>query len=154
MRKTLFALLAIALLVLVACAPKEAPTEPIVQPPAEQPAVAEPTPVAPPVSPKTGLLVPLSNVVCVGDTISAVVTNVGDETWVMGENVKIYLNAGIDKEPGCDKTTLEPGESTTCDGLDWPIVQKAGKKNILQVVAAGERYELVEVYCQAAAAEE
>lgn len=148
MRKALFALLAVALLVLVACAPKEAPapepTAPVAQP---EPAPA-PVVTAPPVQEKTGLLVPLSSISCEGSIITATVTNVGDEDWVLGENMKIYLNAAIDKEPGCAETTLAPGESTVCDGIDWPVVLKAGKKNVLQVVAAGQRYAFEEVYCE------
>ena len=152
MKKALFALLAIALLVLVACAPKEAP-EPEPVAPEPEPTVTEPVVTEPVVQEKTGLLVPLSGISCVGDTITATVTNVGDEDWVLGENAKIYLNAGIDKEPGCAETTLAPGESTLCDAIDWPIVQQAGKKNILQVVAAGERYAIEEVFCTENAAE-
>ncbi|MCK4588987.1 MAG: hypothetical protein KAT77_00970 [Nanoarchaeota archaeon] len=153
MKKALFALLAIALLVLVACAPKEPAPEPAPAPVPEPEPAPAPVVIEPPVQEKTGLLVPLSSISCVGDTIIATVTNVGDEEWVIGENAKIYLNAGIDKEPGCEKTTLAPGESTVCDGIDWPIVQKAGKKNILQIVAAGERYAFEEVYCTESAAE-
>ena len=147
MRKALFALLAVSLLVLVACAPKEAPAPEPAAPVAQPEPAPAPVVTAPPVQEKTGLLVPLSGISCEGSVITATVTNVGDEDWVLGENMKIYLNAAIDKEPGCEKTTLAPGESTVCDAIDWPIVQQAGKKNILQVVAAGQRYAFEEVYC-------
>jgi|GEM_PF-4490780 len=150
MRKTLFALLAIALMVLaVACMAPEGEEGPIGEVPPAEPVV----PVEPVTVPVAELEL-LTDVVCANGMISGVITNNGEEAWTLNEDIKVILNGGWDKEPGCDKTTIEPGESMVCDGIDFPIVQKPGKKNVVVVVADGSR-ATEEVYCpEAPAAEE
>lgn len=150
MKKVLFALLVIALVALVACAPEEEPTAPTTP---TTPTTPSTTPTAPsdgetdtqpttPTAPAGGEL--LTDVNCMGDTISAVVTNVGEETWEIAD-IKIYLNAGIDEDPGCEKDSLEPGESTVCDQIDWPVVVP-DRKNVVQVIK--DTYKAtVEVVC-------
>ncbi|MBW2963175.1 hypothetical protein KY306_00160 [Candidatus Woesearchaeota archaeon] len=149
MRKILVALLAIALMVLaVACMAPEEEAGPIGEAP-----VAEPVVPIEPVTVPVAELELLADVVCANQIISAVITNNGEEAWTLNDDIKVILNGGWDKEPGCDKETIEPGENMACNAIDFPIVQIPGKKNVLVVVADGSR-ATVEVYCQEAAAAE
>lgn len=153
MKRILFALLAIALLSLVACAPKEttptAPTGPVTPAPAPAPEPA--APVEQPTAPGA-LANPFVSATCVGEVIKITIANVNDVAWTLGENMKIYLNAGIDTTPGCEKEVLEPGETMTCDQIDYPKVFPT-RENVVQIVAAGERFTVSAISCTAAAAE-
>lgn len=156
MKKILFALLAIALLTLVVgCAkkevapvvtePKPAP-EPVVAPVEEN--VVEPVINEPATQVETVLDNPFMGAICQEDnTIKVTITNINEEDWVLGENAKLYLNAGIDEEPGCDKTTLKPGESMTCNKIDWPKVVPSPRENQVQLVVSGIRYTVRGIYC-------
>jgi len=148
MKKALFALMAIALMVLVACAaPKAEEPAPVSDQPVAEPTPApEPTPVAPIVTPSGSQLNLLTDVVCVNGKISAIVTNTGDTTWDVASDVDIVLNGGIDEVPGCDKESIAPGESTLCDSIDWPKVSNPGKINAVVVVADGSR-QTVKTVC-------
>ncbi len=130
MKKIIFIGLILVMILLSSCAPEiTTPEEQILE-------------KAPPTEP-TAPLTYLSNVVCEGDTIQATVTNTGDETW---KGIKTFLNGGWDKEPGCEKYDLEPGESTVCTAIDFPIVYRNNKQNVVQIDANGES-ELVKINC-------
>lgn len=150
MKKALFALLAIALMVMAfgCMAPEEeAPAAPVVQDePLPEP---EPTTTTPETTPSGAQVSMLTDVVCLGDRITATIANTGDADWVLNEDIKIILNGGWDKEPGCAAESLAPGENMVCDQIDFPIVQKAGKKNVVVVTAAGER-QTEDIVCAAA----
>lgn len=154
MRKILFALLAIALVVLVACSPKTAePTAPVGDQPLAAPTPAEETTATDSVAPAPELEL-VSNGVCADGLISVVVTNTNDVAWTLADDVKIILNGGWDKTPGCDQETLEPGQTTACSSIDFPIVNKPGKKNVLVVTAKGARGQATIICPEAAATEE
>lgn len=142
MKKIMFVGLVLSMILLFACAPMEV-AEPETTPPAEEaPPIVEETPSAAPESAEMEVLpestIPesyLTDLECDEDAIKVTVTNLGDEAW---EGINVYLNGGWDKEPGCEKYELEPGESTTCDAIDFPVVYQGGKENVVQIDANGK----------------
>jgi hypothetical protein len=142
MRKLIFIGLILVMILLSACAPEiTTPEEQIPEeaPPTEQvpiePVIEEPKQTVPSTY--------LSNVVCEGDTIQATVTNIGTKSW---KGIRTFLNGGWDKEPGCEKFDLEPGESTVCTTIDFPIVYRSNRQNVVQIDANGES-ELIKINC-------
>ena len=109
--------------------------------PAEVPA---PAPVAPVVEPETPVLpeaeVPteyagesemVTSAVCADGKVGAIITNVANIPVTLMAEWKIQIRGLVVKEPGCDKTTLEPGESTTCTTLNGPFPVMDGENEII-----------------------
>ncbi len=73
----------------------------------------------------------VTKAVCADEKIGAVITNIGNTTVSYGKEWKALLRGMVVKEPGCDKTVLEPGESTTCTTLNgnFPVVE--GKNEVV-----------------------
>jgi hypothetical protein len=73
----------------------------------------------------------VTNAVCADGKVGAVITNVADTTVTLNKEWKVLLRGMVVKDPGCDKTVLEPGESTTCTTLSgtFPLVE--GKNEIV-----------------------
>lgn len=108
--------------------------------PAEVPAA----PAAPVVEPETPVLpepeVPteyagesemVTSAVCADGVVGAVITNVADTPVTLMNEWKVLIRGLVVKEPGCDKTTLEPGESTTCTTLNGPFPVMDGENEII-----------------------
>jgi len=125
MKKTtiIFVLAVIACLVLVGCKPTTepgAPTQPTVpEQPAEEP--TEPEAPAKVIETKGNIL---TDVKCVGDNIQGKIVNVLNTATDISD-IRVIFN-GMVVNPQlleCDKTTLNPGESTTCQALQgiFPI---------------------------------
>lgn len=139
MKKIIFFGLVLLMILLFACAPGTVPEAGIEEVP-EAPIVNEtPTTASEPVVevlPESTIPSSyLTDLACDGDAIRITVTNLGNKTW---EGINTYLNGGWDKDPGCEKYNLGPGESTTCTAIDFPVVYRDGKENIVQIDANGE----------------
>ncbi|MFC1801444.1 hypothetical protein ACFLZB_03190 [Nanoarchaeota archaeon] len=147
MKKTLFALLVIAMMVLVGCSAPEADdsadTTPVVDDTTTTDTEPEPTPTV-----AVEDLELLTDVVCVNGKINMIITNNAEEDWTINDDVKIILNGGWDEEPGCDKEVLASGESTLCEEVDFPVVLDT-RKNVLVVRADGQTAK-EEIYCEEA----
>ncbi|MEE9525579.1 MAG: hypothetical protein V3V78_03160 [Candidatus Woesearchaeota archaeon] len=66
----------------------------------------------------------VTSAVCADGKVGAVITNVADTTVTLAREWKILIRGLVVKDPGCDKTTLEPGDSTVCTTLNgaFPVV--------------------------------
>jgi hypothetical protein len=145
MKKILFTLLVIVMMMLVGCSAPDgddsADTTPVTDDTETVDTEPEPTPSVAPED-----LELLTDVVCVNGKIHAVFSNNADKDWTINDNVKFILNGGWDEEPGCDKEVLSPGESTLCEEIDFPVVLDT-RKNILVVRADGQTAK-EEIYCE------
>ena len=73
----------------------------------------------------------VTSAVCADGVIGAVITNVAETTLTIVGDVKFLLRGMVVKEPGCDKTALEPGESTTCTTLNGPFQVASGQNEVI-----------------------
>jgi len=60
----------------------------------------------------------VSSAACANGKLSLTLTNIERTSWAIGTDVTFYVNTVTDSTPGCGKSTLAPGESTTCTTLD------------------------------------
>jgi len=107
-------------------APAEVPQAPVVEEP-EAPVLPEaevPTEYA-------GEAEMVTSAVCADGKVGAVLTNVADQEVTLMDEWKVQIRGLVVKEPGCDKTTLAPGESTTCTNLNGPFPVVSGLNEIV-----------------------
>jgi archaellum component FlaF (FlaF/FlaG flagellin family) len=110
-------------------APETPPEEEPEQPPAEEPKVEL-----------------LSGLKCSGDNVQGTITNVLD-TQLLVEDIRVLFNGKV-VEPvtlRCDKTVLEPGESTFCASLQGALPPASGENTVAVVV--GEKSTTKKVNC-------
>ncbi|MBW2995680.1 hypothetical protein KY332_00095 [Candidatus Woesearchaeota archaeon] len=111
-------------------AEEEAPPAPVVEGPV-LPEAEVPTEYA-------GEAEMVTSAVCADGVIGAVITNVAENTVVLATDVKMLLRGMVVKEPGCDKTALEPGESTTCTTLNGPFAVVEGQNEVIIRIAGAK----------------
>lgn len=78
-----------------------------------------------------------TQVSCEDMVISVVVKNTGDETWILQRvpggpwtNVG-FMNRGVaDATPGCEKDSIEPGESTVCSTIDMVVIEGENRVSV------------------------
>ena len=146
-RKLLFCILAVLVIALVGC--KKAPEAPVTPPPVvETPVVEEPVLPTPEV-PTTyaGEKELVTNAVCANGKVGAVITNVLDTNVVLGTDVKFLLRGMVVKSPGCDKTELAAGESTTCTTMSGTVPLVPGVNEVV-VRVTGAKEGLASVNCE------
>jgi hypothetical protein len=81
----------------------------------------------------------VTNAVCTEEgKIGAVITNIADSTVEIGKDIKILLRGLVVKTPGCDKTELAPGESTTCTTLNGPFPVISGQNEVVVRIAGAK----------------
>ena len=120
--------------------------------PAQAPAPVIPGPTAPTLPeaevPTTyeGDAEMVTQAVCADGKVGAVITNVASETLTVGTEIKFLLRGMVVKEPGCDKTEVAPGESTTCTTMNGNFAVSSGKNEVV-VRIAGAKEGLATVTC-------
>ncbi len=109
--------------------------KPVEVPEAPAPVVEEPVePVLPEPEVPTqyaGEAEMVTSAVCADGVVGAVITNVADTQVTLMSEWKVLIRGLVVKEPGCDKTTLEPGESTTCTTLNGPFPVIDGENELI-----------------------
>jgi uncharacterized protein YceK len=56
-----------------------------------------------------------TNIECIDDrTLELTLINIESAALEIADDIKFYVNTALDSTPDCGKTTLAPGESTTC----------------------------------------
>lgn len=73
----------------------------------------------------------VTQAVCADGKVGAVITNVADKTLQVGTEIKFLLRGMVVKSPGCDKTELAPGESTTCTTMNGDFKVVSGKNEVI-----------------------
>lgn len=129
MKKILFFILAIVLL-LTACKIAEIQSEvaeEITEEPTEAEEVIEETIIQ---EPSAAIL---SGLKCIDDKIEGVITNTQDQAAELNKEIKVIINGLIVIDPECDKSTLEPGESTVCSDLSGHFTIRTGKVNTVKL---------------------
>ena len=148
MKKILFVVLAMSLLLLAACkAPVEETVEepvveaPVVESPVVEEPVAEPelTGEPAPVETVTPELEMFSEARCLDEHIEAVLTNPTEETLTIGKDAKIIINGLLSSYPVCDQETIAPGESVYCEDITGPLTIRKGQVIKIQVNMKTER---------------
>ena len=124
---TIYYVVAVVVIVLIAVFMMRKPAD---VPPAVEP-TPEPEPVVEPVAPVLpepevptdykGEVEMVSKMACVDGVASGRITNTDTVKWVYGKDFKVLIRGLVVHEPGCDKTELEPGESTDCTTLNGPF---------------------------------
>ena len=138
-KKNMYYLIAaVVVIVVVAFLLMRKPAEVPATPPAEKPAEQGlPEPEAP--TEYKGEANAITNAVCSNGKIGAVLTNVADAKVVIGKDLKVQVNSLPVANPGCDKTELEPGESTTCTAVNGPFqVVKGQNEVVVRIIGAKE----------------
>jgi hypothetical protein len=139
----------IVIVVIVAVVMMQKPAEVPVEE-AEEEEVVEEEPVLPePEVPSeyAGEAEMVTSAVCADGKIGAIITNVADETVMLGSSMIFQLRGMVVKEPGCDKTELAPGESTTCTQLNGNFALVTGQNEVL-VRLAGAKEGKATVTCE------
>ncbi len=131
MKKTLFALVLLVILI-YGCAPidKKAPeiktTESDIEPGLP--------PVLPELQQTETAKEILSELKCINNTrIEGVITNIQEQSLTFTKDLKVIVNGLIVIDPECDKTTLEPGESTFCADLSGHYNVRADRVNTIKI---------------------
>jgi len=141
----LLAAVIIVIIIAVLLLRKPAPAAPETQAPTapETPAVQAPE------TPTTyeGEANAIANVVCAGGKIGGKLTNIGATKVTIGNELKVLLRGMVVKDPGCDKTALEPGESTTCTAMNGPFKVISGQNEIV-VRITGAKESQATVTCE------
>ena len=101
--------------------------------PAEEPVIEQPT----------ATIELLSEVRCTEERIVGVLTNTFDQTIEVQKDIQLHINGLINRELGCEKTTLEPGESTFCETLNGRYPVRSPGNNRLTAVLDGSSYDEV-----------
>ena len=138
-KKNMYYLIAaVVVIVVVAFLLMRKPAEVPATPPAEQPAEQGlPEPEAP--TEYKGEANAITNAVCSNGKIGAIITNIVDNKVTIGNELKVLLRGMVVKDPGCDKTSLEPGESTTCTAVNGPFqVVKGQNEVVVRIIGAKE----------------
>ena len=138
-KKNMYYLVAVVVLVvvLVAVFMMRKPAEVPVAPPAPVEEVEE-GPVLPEAEVPTeyaGEAEIVTQAVCADGKVGAVITNVADVEVTLMKEWKVLLRGLVVKEPGCDKTVLAPGESTTCTTLNGPFPVVSGQNEVVVRIA-------------------
>ena len=82
----------------------------------------------------------VSELMCIDDKITGVITNIEKEQIQLNGNVKVMLNGNVVVDSDCEKLVLEPGESTTCADLSGHFAIRTGKVNTMQFNLIGKRF--------------
>ena len=141
-KKNMYYILAVVVVIVVIAffvlrKPAEAP--PVAPPPAVEEPVEEtvlPEPEVP--TEYAGEAEMVTSAVCSEGKIGAVLTNTAEVTLVLKTDVKFLLRGLVVKEPGCDKTEIAPGESTTCTSLNGAFPVVSGKNEALIRTTGGK----------------
>ncbi|MBD3354565.1 hypothetical protein GF361_01110 [Candidatus Woesearchaeota archaeon] len=80
----------------------------------------------------------VTQAVCADGKVGAVITNVADVTAEYMVNWKAQIRGLVVKDPGCDKTVLEPGESTTCTTLNGNFPVISGQNEVIIRIAGAK----------------
>ena len=131
-KNTMYIIAAVIVIVIIALAvwqpwAKKEPVvnEPVVQEP-EEPTLPEPEV---PTDYEGDALV--SDAICVGGKIAATITNTGTANAVIGKDMTVSVNSLVVKNPGCEVSELEPGQSTRCSNMNGNFKVRTGKNEVL-----------------------
>lgn len=133
MKKTIMAFVLLLALILAGC---KAPEEQVNETVEEQEVVVEEA--------EANLV---SNLNCANGVITATITNTGDKTIDLSKDIRVIVRGLVvaNKIIECEKTSLNPGESTLCSKLNgvYPVVE-----NNAIVIRFGTEQVLMDVTCK------